>query len=49
MLGTQFFSLGLLGEVCARIYFRNGPRQTYEIRDAVNFQRRDVQVANRAA
>jgi glycosyltransferase involved in cell wall biosynthesis len=49
MLGTQFFSLGLLGEVCARIYFRNGSRRTYEVRDAINFQRRDEPLRIRAA
>jgi glycosyltransferase involved in cell wall biosynthesis len=41
ILGTQFFSIGLLGEVCARIYFKSGNRQTYEVREAVNFQRGD--------
>jgi glycosyltransferase involved in cell wall biosynthesis len=49
MLGAQFFSLGLLAEVCARIYFRNGPRRTYEVRDSVNFQRRDDVIRIRAA
>ncbi len=49
MLGTQFFSLGLLGEVCARIYFRNGARQTYEVRESVNFHCRDDRINIRAA
>ncbi len=49
MLGTQFFSLGLLGEVCARIYYRNSSRQTYEIREVVNLHRRDDRFHIRAA
>ena len=40
VLGTiaaiQFFSLGLLGEVNARIYFRNERRQNYAIRELMN-------------
>lgn len=49
ILGTQFFSLGLLGEVCARIYFRNGARHSYEIREAVNISRRDTPLKVHAA
>jgi glycosyltransferase involved in cell wall biosynthesis len=37
MMGVQFLSLGLIGEVCARIYFRNEARRTYQVRDAINF------------
>ncbi|HEY2415237.1 MAG TPA: glycosyltransferase family 2 protein [Pirellulaceae bacterium] len=40
ILGTiaaiQFFSLGLLGEVNARIYYGQGQRQNYAIRELVN-------------
>ena len=40
VLGTiaaiQFFSLGLLGEVNARIYYGSQPRQNYAIRELVN-------------
>jgi glycosyltransferase involved in cell wall biosynthesis len=40
VLGTiaaiQFFSLGLLGEVNARIYYGSQPRQNYAIRDLIN-------------
>jgi glycosyltransferase involved in cell wall biosynthesis len=40
-LGTiaaiQFFSLGLLGEVNARIYYAAQPKQNYAIRELVNF------------
>lgn len=41
ILSAQFFSLGLLGEVNARIYFANGRRQNYQVRDLVNFEQRD--------
>jgi len=41
ILSAQFVSLGLLGEVNARIYFANGRRQNYQVRDLVNFERRD--------
>lgn len=41
ILSAQFFSLGLLGEVNARIYFANGRRQNYQVRDLVNFDHRD--------
>ena len=40
VLGTiaaiQFFSLGLLGEVSARIYYGSQPRQNYAIRETIN-------------
>jgi len=40
VLGTiaaiQFFSLGLLGEVNARIYYGSQPRQNYAIREVLN-------------
>src|SRR5205085_10353454 len=43
VLGTiaaiQFFSLGLLGEVSARIYYGSGARQNYAIRELVNCER----------
>jgi glycosyltransferase involved in cell wall biosynthesis len=38
MIGVQFLSMGLLGEVSARIYYRNDERRTYQIRDKVNFE-----------
>jgi glycosyltransferase involved in cell wall biosynthesis len=37
MAGLQFFSLGLLGEVSARIYYASQPRQNYAVRELVNF------------
>ena len=42
ILSVQFFSLGLIGEVCARIYFSNGNRSTYQIRELVNFGQPEV-------
>ncbi|MFV1965007.1 MAG: glycosyltransferase family 2 protein [Pirellulaceae bacterium] len=37
MAGLQFFSMGLLGEVCARIYYGTQSRQNYAVRELVNF------------
>jgi hypothetical protein len=37
MLGVQFLSLGLLGEVNARIYYATHSNQNYAIRELVNF------------
>src|SRR5262249_19732634 len=34
--GIQFFSLGLLGEVNARIYYSSDRRQNYAIRELIN-------------
>jgi glycosyltransferase involved in cell wall biosynthesis len=36
---TQFLSLGLLGEVSARIYYASQPKQNFAIRELVNFDR----------
>ena len=37
MLGVQFFSLGLLGETSARIYYAQPGKQNYAVRELVNF------------
>jgi glycosyltransferase involved in cell wall biosynthesis len=37
MLGVQFLSLGLLGEVNARIYYSAQTKQNYAVRELVNF------------
>lgn len=37
ILSVQFVSLGLIGEVCARIYFSKEDRRTYHVRELVNF------------
>lgn len=39
VLSVQFFSLGLIGEVAARIYYSQHDRQNYRIRKLVNFDR----------
>ena len=36
MAGLQFFSLGLLGEVCARIYYASDNKRNYTVRELVN-------------
>ncbi len=36
MVGVQFLSLGLLGEVHARVYYGTQPNQNYAIRELVN-------------
>lgn len=38
ILSVQFFSLGLIGEVCSRIYYSASGRQPYQIRKRVNFE-----------
>ncbi len=37
MVGVQFMSLGLLGEVNARIYFGSQDKQHYAVREKINF------------
>jgi len=37
ILSAQFFGLGLLGEVNARIYFSGNDRRNYQVRELVNF------------
>ena len=38
MLSIQFLSLGLLGEVSARIYFGSVGKEHYTVRELINFQ-----------
>ncbi|MEZ6094570.1 MAG: glycosyltransferase family 2 protein [Pirellulaceae bacterium] len=40
ILSVQFFSMGLLGEVNARIYFADNGHNNYQVRDRVNFSSR---------
>jgi hypothetical protein len=42
MASIQFFSLGLLGEVNARIYYGTGNRHHYAVREYVNFDEPSV-------
>ncbi len=37
ILGVQFFSLGLLGEMCVRIYYADEKNSPYQVRETVNF------------
>lgn len=45
MLSIQFLSLGLLGEVCARIYFGSLGKEHYTVRELINFQSDDVPIS----
>jgi glycosyltransferase involved in cell wall biosynthesis len=38
-VSVQFFSLGLLGEVNARIYFSDTSKSSYAVRELINFER----------
>jgi hypothetical protein len=38
LAGIQFLSLGLLGEVSARIYFGRQGRQHFTVRERINFE-----------
>lgn len=49
ILSVQFFSLGLIGEVCARIYYSSGRRTNYQVREFVNFDAPDVVPFRKAA
>ena len=42
ILSVQFFSLGLIGEVCARIYYSSGRRTNYQVREFVNFDEPEI-------
>ena len=48
MTGLQFFSLGLLGEVAARIYYGAQANQNYTVRELVNFDREPPHVVARS-
>lgn len=37
ILGIQFFSLGLIGELSVRIYYGTGDKTSYKVRQLVNF------------
>lgn len=46
ILSVQFFSLGLIGEVCSRIYYSTSGRQPYQIRTRVNFDENKADTGN---
>jgi hypothetical protein len=41
MASLQFFSLGLLGEANARIYYSGQRGRSYAVRELINFERRE--------
>lgn len=45
ILGIQFFSLGLIGELSVRIYYGTGSKTSYQVRQLVNFD--DLAVTSR--
>jgi glycosyltransferase involved in cell wall biosynthesis len=47
MVGVQFLSLGLLGEVHARVYYGTSPNQNYAIREMINFSPPDTSAPSR--
>lgn len=49
VVGVQFFVLGLLGEVCSRIYFACRDREPYAVRRLVNFEPATTVAPRRAA
>jgi glycosyltransferase involved in cell wall biosynthesis len=49
MASLQFFSLGLLGEVSARIYYASQPRQNYAVRELVNITDGRIAASKHAA
>jgi hypothetical protein len=49
MASLQFFVLGLLGEVSARIYYESQNKRPYHIRELVNFQKPDARYSQHAA
>ncbi len=49
MVGIQFMSLGLLGEVSARIYYGSQQKQHYAVRELINFDPHDAVETTRPA
>lgn len=45
LIGVQFLSLGLIGEVMARIYFESQGKRPYVIREAINLEQRTSKAA----
>ena len=38
LISVQMFSLGLIGEMCTRIYYTAQDKESYQVRDFVNFE-----------
>lgn len=49
VVGTQFFALGMLGEVCSRIFFLCQGRRPYTVRRLLNFDEPAQRPVRRAA
>lgn len=45
LIGVQFISMGLIGEMMTRTYFESQGKRAYLVRNAVNFEKRDRQAA----
>jgi len=41
IIGVQFFFLGMLGELCARIYYDRSARKMYSIREMINIDEKE--------
>lgn len=44
MVGVQFFVLGMLGELCARIYYQVSNREAFAIRKTINLTRDEGEI-----
>ncbi len=42
ILSVQFFSLGLLGEMCVRIYYGHENHSPYQVRELINFEQPQI-------
>jgi glycosyltransferase involved in cell wall biosynthesis len=49
LIGVQFISMGLLGEVLARTYFESQGKKAYAVRNTVNLEQAPKRQASRAA
>lgn len=45
ILGIQFFSLGLIGELSVRIYYGTGDKKSFQVRELVNFDTPDANLS----
>jgi len=49
ILSVQFFSLGLLGEMCVRIYYGHENHSPYQVRELINFEEPQIIPFRKAA
>ena len=49
MMGVQFLSFGMLGELCSRIYFAAQKQSYYAIRTTLNFEQSTIAISRRRA